>query len=131
MEPRMPASRTCGGTDDRSGPPSMAWLVLSEVVAMGLLLVVGLGSHYSEHAMGIWFPDGSAAAQSVAGWPMAVAATWPVLHLGAWVVAGLSRHRFGRHLPEVLLVGNLVCAPVLLFYAWLPLASPIITEFKN
>lgn len=107
-------------------PKRILYLVFSELLGMTILLFVSLGWYVSRRAMLIWFPDSPEAVARVGIWPLGLASVWILVHLIAWMATRRGNRTWYGHLALCLLVLNIGCGAVSVWYAWLFVASVLL-----
>jgi hypothetical protein len=106
------------------------WLIVSELTAVGILAAVWAGLCISHQVTQVWYGDAYGLRGGAANWPGVVAACWPVFHAGVYILARWRTWKYYPRLAVVMWAGNVVCGAMLLYCAWLPLASPIIIKVE-
>ena len=112
--------------------PGLALLLAAEAIALAALTLVALGTHYSYVMMNqCWRPELAEDRMWMAVGLMAAAGAWIGIHAMVWIAARGFRLRWGRRLAQLSLALNLLCAPVLVCYAWRPLVTVLITDVSH
>jgi hypothetical protein len=128
MDHDMHATGACRTRGTRGFLLGLAWLVGAEMTAVAVLGLVALGCHFS----GLILQTRHSARPGPWGlatvWTIGVAGSWPGIHVAVWVAARVLKRRCGEWLIKATLACNIACAPVLLFYAWRPVVTVLITH---
>jgi len=82
----------------------------------------------SRRAMALWFPGNADAGGKMPIWPLCVAGVWVIAHLIVCIVMPRAKRMWHGLVPWFLIGLSGLCAILLVWRTWLPIASAVFGE---